>query len=360
MTPATRAPSLIALAALFAASPGSAQTSLADAEGLRGVTVQEGIAVTEAGLRVRTYLSRPAGSRGRLPAVLFVQWLSCDPVRLRPGARDGWTTMLRGLIERSGMVVMRTEKPGLGGSEGPPCSSLDYETDLSAHRAALRALLASPEIATDSVFVFGASMGGTMAPLLARDAPVRGVMVWGATGYPWKEHLRRLDRRVLSFRGMAPAEIERRMPLHDRLLTAYLDQGVAPPEIIRRAPELGPVWAEMLGTGPDHQYGRPFRFHQQAQHADWTAAWAAVRAPILIAYGDYDWLMAPEEHLRIAELVNAAAPGRAETVAVHGSDHHFELYPSVDAAFAGRGGSPNAAASDVFLRWLSRQRGNRP
>jgi hypothetical protein len=118
--------------------------------------------------RVRSIVTRPSGiSSRRLPAILFVQWLSCDPITVAPDVNDGWNNVLRDRIQRSGVIVARTEKPGIAGSGGPQCSELCYDEELDVHRHALQALKPLPGVHRDSVFLFGARMGGTMAPLLA-------------------------------------------------------------------------------------------------------------------------------------------------------------------------------------------------
>jgi predicted acyl esterase len=47
-----------------------------------GLVTEAGTLVTKDGTRLRTVLTRPADARGRLPAILFVQWLSCDTIEL--------------------------------------------------------------------------------------------------------------------------------------------------------------------------------------------------------------------------------------------------------------------------------------
>src|SRR5262249_33999050 len=79
-------------------------------EALPGVDTEYGELRTPDGARLRTLVTRPQGDTGRLPAVLFAQWLSCDSIELRPNAKDGWAVMLRRLITESHMVWQRTEK----------------------------------------------------------------------------------------------------------------------------------------------------------------------------------------------------------------------------------------------------------
>src|SRR5262245_40457436 len=98
-------------------------------EALPGVDTEFGVLRVSEDTRLRTIVTRPSGARGRLPAVQFVQWLSCDSIELRPDAKDGWSTMLRQLITRSGVVWQRVDKSGVGDSQGPECAELDYETE---------------------------------------------------------------------------------------------------------------------------------------------------------------------------------------------------------------------------------------
>src|SRR5688572_7728840 len=78
-------------------------TSLLAAEALPGLKTEYGELLPGDGARLRTIVTKPQQATGRLPAVLFVQWLSCDTIELRPDAQDGWSVMLRRLITESGM-----------------------------------------------------------------------------------------------------------------------------------------------------------------------------------------------------------------------------------------------------------------
>ena len=152
-------------------------------EEIAGVDSRYGVLQGPEGHRLRTILTRPSGTTGRLPAILFVQWLSCDSIELPAKQQDGWSRMLRRVAQDSGMALMRTDKAGVGDSEGD-CASLDYETELAGHRAALAALRRSPDVDPARIVVFGASMGGNYAPLVAAGEPVAGVMIWVAAPRP--------------------------------------------------------------------------------------------------------------------------------------------------------------------------------
>jgi len=303
-------------------------------------------------LRLRTIATRPEGSSGRLPAVYFVQWLSCDSVEIGTG-NDGWTRMLRSLVQDSGMVVLRLEKAGVGDSEGGPCSELDYDTELAHHRQALGSLFEHPWVDRERVFVFGASMGSNFAPLLARGLPLRGVAVWGGGARTWFERQLGFERRALELGGAAGAQIDDRMRKLGRIYAAVLLDRRNLDEIAANDSALAADWKLVTGSAGTTQFGRPLAFHQQAQVQQWAAAWESVDAPVLALFGEYDWFDDPAAVELIGTIVNRRTPGRAQVHILPGIDHHFVRYRSPAEAFAESGGAPDAAAvMDILLPWL--------
>jgi len=322
-------------------------------ERIAGLDSHYGVLHTAKGARLRTILTRPAGTSGRLPAILFVQWLSCDSIELPEKQQDGWSRMLRRLAQDSGMAMMRTEKAGVGDSEGGPCERLDYETELSHHRAALAALRRSEHVDASGIVVLGASMGGNMAPLVAAGEPVAGVMIWGGGARSWFERMLAFERRAKEFSAVPAAELDSYLRSLQRFLVAYLLDRKDPATIAREQPALANVWGQIVGTGDGSHYGRPFAFHQQAAAQDWAAAWERVEAPVLALYGEFDWFEDAAGHRLVADIVNRRAPGRGEFVQIAATDHHFERFGGARSAFRGTGGAVNSdAAVDAMLRWL--------
>jgi len=357
-----RAMPLLGLLCAFAASADSTLTgdlprgANRPLEVIQGLDSHYGVLRTTDGTRLRTILTRPAGTRGRLPAILFVQWLSCDSIELPAAQQDGWSRMLRGLATRSGIVMVRTEKAGIGDSEGGPCAELDYETELDHHRNALGALQRSEHVDPQRIFVFGASMGGNMAPLVAGGHDVAGVMIWGGGAHSWYERMLGFERRAKELGGLPAAELDAYVKSLTRFFVAYLLDGQAPAAIARSQPELASIWSQIVGTDDGTHYGRPIAFHQQAQARNWAAAWAALEAPVLALYGEYDWFEDAAAHRLVADLANRRQPGTGKFVQIARTDHHFMRYPSRQAAFAEQGGEVNAdEVIDVMVRWLRSQ-----
>ena len=141
------------------------------------------------GVRLRTIVSRPSTSAARAPAVLLLQGGGCNSVDVPWAPADQWPMTLISAPAARGFVTMRVEKPGVGESEGPPCSEGGFREELAGYRAALGALVANPAVDRERIFLLGESLGGFMAPILAGETHVAGISTFGTiaftpTGYP--------------------------------------------------------------------------------------------------------------------------------------------------------------------------------
>jgi hypothetical protein len=94
------------------------------------------------------------------------------------------------------------------------------------------------------------------------------------------------------------------------------------------------VRGDMLGLGEDEQYGRPFAWHQQAARHDFLAAWAAIEAPVLVVFNEFDQYETEHGHRLIVDTVNRLRPGSATWVINAGLDHSNYRYDSAIAAYA--------------------------
>src|SRR5260370_36817780 len=95
-------------------------------EHFQNAEVLYGWAQDSRGERLRTFITRPNNVTGKVPAIFFVGWLSCDTVEY-PDAdtKDGFGILLRRLVEQSGYPTVRMDKPGRGDSEGD-CGKADF------------------------------------------------------------------------------------------------------------------------------------------------------------------------------------------------------------------------------------------
>ncbi len=135
------------------------------------------------GVRLRTIVSRPATSAARAPAVLFLQGGGCSSIDIPWAPADQWPLTLISAPAARGFVTMRVEKPGVGESEGPPCSEGGFREELAGYRAALGALVANPAVDRERIFLLGESLGGFIAPILAGETRVAGISTFGTIAF---------------------------------------------------------------------------------------------------------------------------------------------------------------------------------
>jgi pimeloyl-ACP methyl ester carboxylesterase len=320
---------------------------------LPGLETEYGMVRTSEGVRLRTIISRPEKSTGKLPAIMLAQWVSCGSLDYN-GARPG---LLQDIAQQSGVVLIRIERSGTGDSEGPPCSALDYDMEVRHYREAFDQIARHPWIDPDRIVIFGNSLGATTAPLIAEGTKVAGIVVQGGGAVTYLERMINFDRLYLERSGKyAPAQIHDEMNRRIAFHVEYLLGRKTPEQIEREQPELRGVWASIRGAAeaPPH-YGRPYAWHWQAANRNFLEAWTKVHAPVLVVHGEYDQFEPRHGHQLIADTLNKLRPGSATFIEVPKADHELELYASAEDAYAYR--NPQVRRElfvEPLLAWIRR------
>lgn len=278
--------------------------------------------------KLRSVLLKPPGAKGKLPAILFVQGLQCAPVD-EPTGNASTVLQLLHELTRAGYAVMRCEKPGTGDATGPPCSEIDFDEELGGFRAALAKLRGYDFVDSNRIFVFGHSLGGVEAPVLAAETKVRGVMAFGTTVLPWAEYLVDNERRQTR---LDPSADLVALETRNRNLSDFLH------EVFRKGRPIQDVVAERADFAsivddywPDrlHSFGRHLDFYRQLDAANVAEAWSKVEAPVLILYGELDYTVSWPYAEHIVQIVNSKRPGTARAVQIPRTFHAFNIRDSV-------------------------------
>ena len=334
-----------------------AVTAEAAFETLVGSTVTYGSVRVPAGYRLRTIVTEPKESPlakdGRLPAFLYVSGIICDTID-RPTMPDAADTRIVHAMADAGFVTMRVDKPGVGDSEGPPCSEIDLQTELAGYTAALKQLAAMPGVDPKRVYVFGHSMGGVLAPYLAKEVPVRGTIVYGTIARTWFEYqLENVRRQAAMQPGVSEADVS----------DAVLAEAKSGAMILIEKKTLGDVWARWpelrqptQGTMLDenHMSTRTMAFHHQLQDLNLARAWQDSAGAALAVYGEYDWVTSEADHRKIVDIVNARTPGAGTLLVRPKADHGFTTHPSMSSSRAIMGGGEfDRGLPQEMLRWIA-------
>lgn len=315
-----------------------------------GIETSYETVLSDYGHRLRTILSRPRNSGGRLPAVFVIQGLSCNPIELHPGRTiSGWTRLLKDLVTESEMVVMRIEKPGVGDSEGA-CSETDLHTEMAGYRAGIQYLLKHPWVDASGIVLFGSSAGSTLTPVFANEFDVSGIIADGTFVKTWFEHMLEIERRIRAFQGASPSEITRQMndgyiPLYHGMLVEKQSYG----EVIEKRPGL----ASFNYHSARHMYGRPVEYYHQLQDLDIAGAWAALDVPARIRWGTNDWIMSEEDNDMIIEILEQSGHEDHELLKFPGMDHFNMIHESPENSFSGEPGKWDPNISQQIIEWAN-------
>ncbi|MGB9652774.1 MAG: alpha/beta hydrolase, partial [Candidatus Cybelea sp.] len=273
----------------------------------------------------RTLLTMPQGLSSRAPAVLLIGGIGCYSVDVAANSQDAYMRLTHD-IARAGFVTMRVEKSGVGDSQGPPCSNVDFDAEVRGYAAALAVLQRNPHVDPARIYLLGHSIGTVIAPILATADRVAGVIALEGVGRDWPEYEIRNLRRDLELDDEAPAAVDQALIEKAECMQRLFFEFQAEAEIERAMP----VCREHNGIYPTSA-----AYVQQVAHLNVIAPWPKLGMPVLAIYGTSDFETELADHQRIVDVVNAAHPNSATLKVIPAMSHGL-----------GRAASPKAAEND--------------
>jgi pimeloyl-ACP methyl ester carboxylesterase len=312
-------------------------------EASEGVEHQYTQATLQDGTLVRVILSRPVAPTKPLARVLLLpgyrrdswDWPTAPDYPLRRWVDD---------VVRAGFGVVRVERRGLGDSEG--------EGDAQGFDAERADLLEGARTSSEHWFyglpwiVYGYSLGGLHAPLIAPSLDARGVAVWGSGIDTWTEYLDALLRRRMTLEARPEPAIERAVRAQQALYATVHIRGETVAQALARSPLLR-EHQSLFGCDPERNAldGRCARFWREVYACPTAESLAALDAPVLSLWGECDWITDRAEHERIARVAR-----RGTFTCVARADHGYTERESPLEALRGSGAYTRRPAL-AFVEW---------
>ena len=157
---------------------------------------------------------------------------------------------------------------------------------------------------------------------------------------------------------VAPETIHDEIVARAKFQYEYLINDRHPDEIAQDSPAMAAVRADVRGMGEDNQYGRPFAWHQQAAKHNFLAAWAAIDAPVLVIFNEFEQFEMRYGHKIITDVVNRLRPGTATFVEQENIGHSNTRYDTIVDAYLDNGGEPAwEGTADIIVDWLQEVQG---
>jgi hypothetical protein len=306
--------------------------------------------------RIRIIVTRPHAP-GRHPVLLLIQGLGPATIDQPLTGPEPYSRIMHEFA-RSAYVTVRVEKPGVGDSEGGPFFELDFRSELDAYRQAMMAVRQYTFVDGNKIFIFGHSMGGVFAPIIASEIPVRGLAVYGTVSKTMMEYFLENWRRQAVLGGDDPTRIDSMLRDLAAALHSLLIERKTPDDVIRVRPELRSTLTKLAPGGRID--GRSVSFWSQLASENVPGYWARGQAHVLAIWGRNDFIATAADHPLIAEIVNKARPNMGAYVALERIDHGFRETTSVEDSFRrwkSPGGDFNPLIITTLKEWMEEIRG---
>lgn len=278
--------------------------------------------VSYEGNTLRSLLYKPNGVE-QPPVIFFLQGYTCQSIEMRnnnPAKQliDSWI--------KEGFAVFLVEKPGMGDSKSvSPCMEIDFKEELLAFSKAYETLRKTKTVDTEKIFLFGHSMGGIVAPLLANQHNPAGVLVFGIVGKNWYDYMIDIYTEQPLIFGTSAEQIKDDNRYNLPFVEDLLIHKKSNHELIE-----SPLYGNFLkenGTAESLVQGyylaRHYTYWQALADVDVPNAWSSVKAPVLVLHGEYD--------------IQAINPKYGEMIVTNvnqsGGKASFELFPKTEHAF---------------------------
>ncbi|GAB4124481.1 MAG: hypothetical protein OHK0045_24850 [Raineya sp.] len=293
---------------------------------------------------LRTIITAPPKT-GKYPAVMFVQGVGCYPIDTPFDTTFGHVQVLR-YLSKNNIVTMRVEKSGVGDSQGEPCEKIDFQTELNHFSEALRTLKTYPFVDSANIFVIGHSLGGVMAPIIARKENAKGVIVYGTIGQNWTNYLIDSRKAMAISKGEDLEDVEEWVKTVTDCSVRYFLQKQALDSIIKQNEECKNFLKKFSFRDTKYWY--------QLSDLNIAQQWKEYKGYVLSIWGEADKNTMESEHQAIVNIVNKNHPKKATFLKISRTDHKMCLRNPQDT-YVEKDFNPQVAES--IYEWINRVRG---
>ena len=274
---------------------------------------------------VRTIYKTPK-ERKPLGTIYFLQGLPCysmdnfEEENITKRAIDA-------MVDR-GFAVYRMEKADMGDNlNQAPCETMGFHEELDMYRAGYKHLLTLKEVDANRLFLFGHSMGGISAPLLAQEFQPKGVVVYGTVFKPWMDYM--LDAFIIQaqYYGEDLSVLRGLLEQYKPYIYDYFYYNKPTAEIAKNPLGLAALqnilgYSATTGLGAS---GRSPLVFKEINQLNMAAAWGKTKCHVLAIYGECDIAANnADDHQSLVNFVNKVNPGKATFWQAPGATHMFE------------------------------------
>jgi uncharacterized protein len=322
---------------------GNTRLKLRPVESHPGITMEYGSFTSPVGLH-RMIIGRPEASGGRpLPVMIFIGGMGCYSLDLFNDTTRGEVQMLN-LLTRNGYMTVRAEKPGVGDGTktSKACKETSLHEEMESYVHLVKQLKLRADVDSNDISVFGHSMGGVMAPLMAAHTPIHRIIAYGTFGTSLIEYWPKTRRTVGEAYGWPMDSIETYARVSTECNAWYFSHGLRYEEAAAQRPEC----AEYILTGV-----RSHDYLDQLYRINMASLWKDYGGKALFMWGESDYIASKDDHEILAAVMKRHAPGTGTFRSIPATDHGLNTAADFRTA-AGSRGPYNPEVGNIILEWM--------
>jgi len=302
-------------------------------------------------------LTLPPNAKAPVPAVLMLHGSGAVDRNANAASIqiDAFNTIASRLVDQ-GIASLRYDKRGVGESAGS-FSDASMTDLLSDARAAFEYLKARPEIDADQVFLLGHSEGAILAPMIAAEANVAGLLlINGATVHSLDWIILEQTKRIMEAQSASQEEIdvqvERTQTFIEFITSSEGDwHDFTLEEIQERVPWMTDKQYEANREGISLEWYREHFAHDPSSTVP-----AITDVPVLILQGQKDLQVPPREGQRYAEALREAGNKQVTLEQMPDLNHLLRHHPEEPQMSYRHLDEPvDERVLNVILEWLTTQ-----
>lgn len=272
--------------------------------------------------QIRSIIYKPK-KEGKHPVIFFVPGYSCISVD-NMHAIHPYQQLLDSFAAK-GYVIYKMEKPGMGDNENTgDCRQLGFDQELESYMIGYDQLKKYDFVDQENIFLWGHSMGGLYAPLIAAEKQPKGVAFYGMIHDTWTEYLLRMVRYQNPRLGTADyVQTDKDVRILYGLLYEHYYLGKSSKELAAENAEYSRILArDFQFDGENQILFRHEQFWRELYDYSLTDALAKFNGFVLSMNGEADLEVVNDISQReVVHIVNHYHPGHGEFCYFPKTDH---------------------------------------
>lgn len=269
----------------------------------------------------------------KMPGLLFIPGYTCSSID-GLSEKHPYGRIVRTYAD-SGYVVVRVEKSGLGDNQNTiDCSLTNLYDEVACFQAGLDKLRSLDYVDISNIFIWGHSMGGVIAPALAAQNPVKGVIVYGTTAKSFFEYQLEMNRLQLMLGKPDPMEYEKTCRLQTEIAYEYYILKKDIKEIASTPERIEALKKDWEYDGNNKIFGRNQEYWRQIIDFPQLDLWKNCSGHVLVLYGGSDFqAFSKADHEQIVYTVNYYNPNKATLLVFPETDHYIAKTGTMQNSF---------------------------